>query len=111
MTDGFPRNIDQVELLVELVKRHAWSITAIYIVVSDRVAVERLSHRVTVVDGQEVRRDDDKPEIVQKRLHNFRDQTLPVINWIGNNYKLIKINGEQSIEGVTEDISKAIDNG
>ena len=53
-------------------------------------------------------RADDKPEAIKKRLQEFKEHTIPVINYYKKKNRLVEINGEQSIEKVFEDILKNI---
>jgi adenylate kinase len=58
--------------------------------------------------GELITRIDDSPEAINKRLDYFEDKVIPVIEFYEKNNRLIKINGEQPIEKVFEDILKAI---
>jgi adenylate kinase len=59
-------------------------------------------------DGSElVRRELDKPEIVRHRYQIYLEETAPILDYFQkNSYPVVKINGEQSIEKVFEDIGK-----
>ena len=54
--------------------------------------------------GLVVQRVDDTPEGVKKRLRIFKEETLPIINYYQKQDKLIKIDGDQSIEKVFQSI-------
>jgi len=58
--------------------------------------------------GKLVTRRDDKIESIKMRLEEFKNQTVPSINYYKKQKRLIKINGEQSIEDVFKDILKAL---
>ena len=53
-------------------------------------------------------RADDKPEVIKKRLEEYKEETKLVIDYYKKQKRLIKINGQQSIEDVFKDILKAI---
>jgi len=59
-------------------------------------------------DGSKlIKKDLDTPEILKERLKEFNNRTIPVLDFMKErDYKVIEINGEQSIEKVTEDILK-----
>ena len=47
------------------------------------------------IDGSKlIKREDDSPEVVEKRFEEFTNKTLPVIDYYQKQGKLIKINGE-----------------
>ena len=58
--------------------------------------------------GKLITRPDDKLESIKKRLEEFKNQTIPAINYYKKRGRLIKINGGQSIEKVFKDILKVI---
>ena len=58
--------------------------------------------------GELITRPDDKMEVIEKRLEEYKKETIPSINYYKKRGRLIKINGEQSIENVFKDILKAI---
>jgi adenylate kinase family enzyme len=49
-------------------------------------------------------RSDDNPETVQKKLKAYEDQTLPLIDILKKNNKLIIINSDQDEIGVIKSI-------
>mgnify|MGYP001575065889 CR=1 FL=1 len=108
VADGFPRNEVQIELLDELAHDHRWQIVGIFINIDDETAKQRLSKRTIIVNGQAQTRDDDKPEIVSKRLATFRRETLPVVNWLRTNWKLLEIDGQPSVDEVSQSVMKAV---
>ncbi len=58
--------------------------------------------------GELIARPDDKMESIKMRLEEFKNQTIPALNYHKKQGRLIKINGEQSIEKVFKDILKAL---
>lgn len=102
--DGFPRNIEQCEVLHDLADQYQWQVTGLFIEISDEIAKERLANRFTVVDGQKVFREDDTPAVVAKRLATFKRETLPIVTWLETHYRVITINGQPPIPEVTTNI-------
>jgi adenylate kinase len=107
-TDGFPRTLAQAQLIKKYAEKYSWQVIGINIDISDKTAMDRLSKRVTMVDGKPTVRADDTPEAITKRLKAYQDNTMPVINWVKENYQLIDIDGEPPIEEVSKDVEKII---
>ena len=59
-------------------------------------------------EGELITRLDDKFQSIKKRLEEFKNETMPTINYYKKQNRLIKINGEQSIENVFKDILRAL---
>ncbi len=51
-----------------------------------------------------IKREDDKEDVVRKRLEIYRKTTFPVIDYYKDKYKIITINGTEPIEVVTNKI-------
>jgi adenylate kinase len=107
--DGYPRNLNQFKGFESLVKNYGWRVAGIFVNLSDESAKKRLETRFQIVDGQKITREDDKPEIVQKRLDTFKQETLPLKEKFGQLYKLLEIDGEPPMDTVTSEISEAVD--
>lgn len=58
--------------------------------------------------GELILRSDDKPQAIKERLRQFKKFTVPQINYYKKTGRLIRVNGEQSIENVQKDVLKAI---
>jgi len=58
--------------------------------------------------GELVVRPDDNLASIKKRLEEYKNQTVPVVNLYKKRGELIVINGEQSIEDVFKDILKVL---
>ena len=129
--DGGPRLRLETELLDKTLEWYEWekNIKVILIDISERTALYRLTKRRQCkkckelipwvgefkklkkchkCGGELFYRFDDKPEAIKERLAQFKKHTVPQINYFKKRRKLIKINGEQSIEDVFKDILKAI---
>jgi len=58
--------------------------------------------------GELITRPDDKIESIKMRLEEFKNQTIPALNYYKKQRRLIEINGEQSIEDVFKEILRKI---
>lgn len=95
--DGFPRTIEQAQKF----KNHVDKI--IYLEVSDREALWRLSHRVT-----NEKRDDDTLDALRRRIELFHKNTKSVIKYYEDEGKLIIIDGSKFIKDVNKDILNSL---
>ncbi len=62
------------------------------------------------LDGSKLfKRDDDNAETAKVRIKEYKERTFPITGYLEkNNFKVHRINGEQPVANVFEDISKAI---
>jgi len=124
--DGFPRNLEQAEEFEKIRKIDR----IIEISISDEEAIKRLKGRwnckkcgiaynvVTMPKpkkdkkcdqcGEELsqRNDDINDEAIKKRLAIYHEETTPILSKYRD--RAIKINGEQEIDRITEDILKIL---
>lgn len=56
-----------------------------------------------------IQRDDDKEETVRRRLGVYKEQTAPLVEYYKKNGKLVDIDGSAGIEGVFDQMVRAID--
>ncbi|HSK67172.1 MAG TPA: adenylate kinase [Anaerolineales bacterium] len=131
--DGFPRTPAQADALENMLHEFGGHVNCVPFIAADEdVLVERLSSRWTCranghifnakfnppqeagkcdIDGSELyQRDDDKAETVKRRIDVYLEQTSPLINYYREHGKLVKIDGMQSIEQVTQDLLHALEN-
>ncbi|MXR51119.1 adenylate kinase [Halovenus sp. WSH3] len=125
--DGYPRNIDQAEELE--------SMTDLDVILSLSVGREELIDRLTgrrvcddcganyhvefdqpeaegVCDdcgGELIQRDDDTREAVENRLDVFDEETQPVVEYYQDREDFVEIDGEQTPDGVWDDIKATVD--
>lgn len=125
--DGFPRTVPQAEALDEGIEGLGRKMTAaILIEVPEEVIVNRLGGRRTCeqgghvfhvdlnppkeegvcdVDGSKlIVRDDDKPEVIKKRLEQYREKTEPLIDHYEEQGILQKVDGTGEPGDVAERI-------
>jgi adenylate kinase len=115
LLDGFPRNVRQANALCEQLEQRGRKLTAALLVdAPDEVVIERLSGRRqcsgghlyhveydppkhdSVCDqcGKPLRqRDDDKPEVIAKRLATYHEQTEPLIDYYDERGLLRRFDG------------------
>ncbi len=122
--DGYPRTVDQATQLDKFLKISL----AIHIRISDDEAVDRLSGRVqctkcrqtyhlkhsppikkdmcAICGGDLVRRADDTPSVIRKRLETYHFMTEPLTRYYRQRGVLLNVNGDQPIPYVFEEIIK-----
>ncbi len=104
--DGFPRTYIQAYILEGLmIKLNSNLDILVSIEVSEEESVNRLLNRAKTSG-----RSDDNETVIKNRLKEYRDKTLPVLNFYKEKGNYIAVNGMQSISKVTEDIDKIINN-
>ena len=94
--DGFPRTLDQVKMFENGVDK------VIYLKVSDREALWRLSYR----NGED--RQDETLTAIRKRIELFITLTKPVLDYYQKKGILVEIDGEKPIEDIRKEILEKI---
>jgi adenylate kinase len=102
--DGFPRTIPQAEALKKVLAERGQSVS---IMLDLDVPEDELMTRL-IKRGQESGRADDNEETIKKRLVVYRSQTAPLIDWYKAEGQYCHINGLGTMEGIFEEICKAI---
>lgn len=103
LLDGFPRTVAQAEELAKFGDERGEPLDCVLeIQVAPEHIVQRLSQRVTVVDGKTVQRDDDKPETVRHRLEVYAEQTAPLVDYYSERGTLRTIDGIGEVPEVTD---------
>ncbi|TQF39008.1 adenylate kinase [Bradyrhizobium sp. UNPF46] len=108
--DGFPRTVPQAEALDELLKSKRLKLDAVIeLRVNESALLSRVETRVAQMRerGEEVRLD-DTPEVLTKRLANYRSQTEPLIHYYSERRKLSTIDGMMAIDEVTRAIDRQL---
>ena len=109
--DGFPRTEPQAEALDELLKKKRIKLDAVIeLKVNESALLARVENRAaeTRARGEDVRAD-DTPEVLTKRLHNYRAQTELLIHYYADHRKLMTVDGMMPIEEVTNEIQRILD--
>lgn len=125
--DGVPRNLEQAKYFAQALQEFGRKIDCVFSVsISEEESIRRISSRRVCEDcrkilimgrdvkneadtcpickGKIMHRIDDTVTGVKKRLAVFDEETTPVINFYQEQGILVKINGEQEIKKVANDI-------
>jgi adenylate kinase len=108
--DGFPRTVPQAAALDELLKKKHLKLDAVVeLRVNESALLERVETRAaeTRARGEEVRID-DTPEVLTKRLAQYRALTEPLIHYYSEKRKLLTVDGMMTIEHVTREINRIL---
>ena len=94
--DGFPRTVTQAEAFSDGTEK------VILIDVSDKEALWRIS-------GRDDSREDETLQAIRNRIALFHEVTADVLDYYEKKGQLVKINGEQLVEGVFNEILEKVD--
>ena len=103
--DGFPRNLAQAEALDAMLTEIERPLDIILLLeLDDDDARQRMSKRAEV-EG----RADDTPEVIERRLATYREQTEPVVDHYLATGKLVKVHAERTIDEVWAEIAEVLE--
>lgn len=106
LLDGYPRTVDQVQFLDQILSKKSEKIEKVLELTIDiPVVVERLLKR-----AQEQGRIDDTKEVITKRLEVYATSTAPLLAEYQSRGILIKVDGMGSVNEVEEKIKAALSN-
>ncbi|MBR1161872.1 adenylate kinase [Bradyrhizobium elkanii] len=108
--DGFPRTVPQAAALDDLLrKKHLKLDAVVELRVNESALLARVEKRAeeTRARGEEVRLD-DTPEVLTKRLAQYRSLTEPLIHYYSERRKLLTVDGMMTIEHVTREINRIL---
>ncbi len=129
--DGFPRTISQAESLDQMLQAQGKRVDRVVeFKMNDQELMGRLSGRRTCtkcgtmyhittqppqIEGvcdkcgaSVVQRDDDKIEVITKRLGVYHQQTAPLVSFYGQQGKLKTLDASQSMDSVTNQLSQIL---
>jgi len=102
--DGYPRNVDQVERLDQMLAQRGLEVDAIVeLTLPEPLIVERLLKRAEL----EGREDDTEPVII-KRLAVYREQTEPIAAVYRQRGGLLTVDGVGTVDEVGERVLAAL---
>ncbi|VVB54320.1 Adenylate kinase [uncultured archaeon] len=125
LLDGFPRDISQAKFLMDAYPLDL----VIYLRVPDDVLVKRLSERMIcekcgepysthkppkkegICDdcgGRLIRRKDDMPDVVRKRISLYHESTEPLVNFFREKGILDEIDGNKEVVEITEAVLSSL---
>jgi adenylate kinase len=130
IVDGSPRSLLEAKLMDDIFNWYEWTnIKVILLDISEEEALNRLTKRRICKEcgrlipwvgefknlkkcdkcgGELETRFDDKPKAIRARLDFYKNDVQPVVDYYQKQGRLIRINGEQSIEDVYRDIKKVV---
>ena len=99
--DGFLRKVSQAAFLKELLEKTSQGgERVVNLDAPDDIVVARLLARG---------RKDDSEAVIRRRLEVYRHETAPLIDYYRDRQKLLTVNGNQSPEDVTSELTQVID--
>lgn len=103
--DGIPRRVGQAEFLINFLKQQGrQNFITIFIDIPKEESVNRLLLR-----AQKESRTDDTREVIEKRLEQYYEATLPVVDYLKQETNLIEIDGRPSVAEVTENLNQKLE--
>lgn len=129
LLDGYPRTLAQAQVLDEMAQRLGWKIQiAVLMTLSDDEIVDRLSARricpnckaiynlkskppkndeiCDECSAKLIQREDDRPEVIRKRLVVYYEQTAPVVDYYRSKGILTEVCSLGTPEEVYERLKK-----
>jgi len=105
LLDGYPRTIDQVQELDDILEETEAKLDVVVQLTADaEELLRRLSGR-----AQEQGRSDDTPDVIKRRLDVYEEQTAPLIDIYASRSLVAKVNGLGEIGEVTNRIIEVLD--
>jgi adenylate kinase len=102
--DGFPRNPAQADALDAMLDEIGRPLSAVLLLeLDDAIGRERMLKRAEL-EG----RTDDTPEVIDRRLATYHEQTEPVVAHYLATGKLVKVHAERTIPEVSVEIADAL---
>lgn len=121
LLDGFPRNINQAVMLDKILK-DTDDVMLLNLMADDRTLIERLSlrrickncgaiyHLKNIPPKKDevcdrcgsslIQREDDKPDVIQRRLEVFRQETKPLLDYYSARHKVFNVNANGHLEEI-----------
>lgn len=128
--DGFPRTLQQAQLLEELAAKQGHSVMLARVTVHQDTLMKRLTGRrlcpqcgeiynvyfkapqqagVCDLDGAALtQRDDDNEEKVGTRLQAYIESTTPLFDFYGKSGRLVAVDGERPVAEIFNDLSNLL---
>jgi adenylate kinase len=108
--DGYPRTVPQAEALDRILAGKGLSLDAVIeLKVDEKALLKRMESRVaeTIAAGGTVR-PDDKPEVLERRLAEYREKTAPLSEYYASTGKLKTVDGMADVKAVTAEIGRIL---
>lgn len=130
--DGYPRKLSQYPTWQKMLAEKGEKVDkVIYLKVSEEISVKRIAARrvcpqcdgeynlITEPPKKEglcnqcqkklIQREDDKPEVVEKRLKTYYQLTQPLVDLVRKQGILMEVDGERPIEVIHQDIMNRLE--
>lgn len=104
LLDGFPRNVAQAEVLKIILADKKTPLDAVLeLSIANEEIVNRLSTRRTLdpSTGEYYQREDDKAEVITRRLEVYSEQTAPIVAFYRGEALLVTISALGAVEEIT----------
>lgn len=105
LLDGYPRTVDQISYLDQLLAGRGQALDAVILLVADKEEVVARLRKRAVEQG----RTDDTEEAIRHRQDVFARETAPLIPVFRERGLLVEVDGLGDIDDVAERISVALD--
>jgi adenylate kinase len=119
LLDGFPRNTVQAEVLRAFLAEKRTPLDAVLeLAIENEIIIKRLSSRLTckacgapatqdatacsACGGELYQREDDKEEVIAKRLAVYEEQTAPIVHFYRTEGLLITISADGEVSEITD---------
>jgi len=104
LLDGYPRTLDQVRALDEVLASQGNQLDVVVeLTVDPEIVIDRIRGRAT-----EQGRSDDSEDVVRNRLEVYARETAPLIEVYGDRGVLVSVDGIGAIDDVTQRIVDAL---
>ncbi|EGW35034.1 uncharacterized protein SPAPADRAFT_58167 [Spathaspora passalidarum NRRL Y-27907] len=101
LVDGFPRKMDQAITFEEKIAKSAFTL---FFECPEQVMLNRLLER-----GKTSGRTDDNIDSITKRFRTFVETSMPVVDYFDKQGKVVKLNCDQPVDSVSEQVKKALE--
>lgn len=125
LLDGFPRNVAQAEVLRAFLGERNRPLDAVVeFAIDNQEIIKRLSSRRTCrgcgkifagaldkcdgCGGELYQRDDDKEEVIARRLEVYAEQTAPIVAFYRQEGLLITISAIGAVDSITTSVANAL---
>jgi len=125
LLDGFPRNVAQAEVLRAFLGERSRPLDAVVeFAIDNGEIIKRLSSRRTCKScgkifagnldkcdscgGDLYQRDDDREEVIARRLEVYAEQTAPIVSFYRTEGLLITISARGAVSSITESALRAL---
>lgn len=102
--DGIPRDRAQMESFDRIMEEASRGFFCIELLVDEEAAIQRILKRAEA----EGRKDDADEAIIRRRMATFHEKTSPVIETYRKAGKVVKVEGEGTVEEVFERFVRAV---